>query len=86
MTLFELAAIVVVLALLLALYRAVAGPTIFDRALSTNLIGTKAVVLLALLGYLSGRPHFLDIALAYALINFIATIALLRYLERGRLS
>ncbi len=83
---FNAAAIVIMLAVLLVLYRAVAGPTLYDRALAVNIIGTKTVVLLALIGYIFGRPHFLDIALVYALINFIATMAILRYQESGRLS
>ena len=63
--------------------RVVLGPTFLDRILSVNLIGTKTIVLLCLIGFLAGRPEmFLDIALAYALINFIATVAVLRYMER----
>jgi multicomponent Na+:H+ antiporter subunit F len=82
---FEYAALVIILAAFLALYRAVKGPRIYDRVLAVNVIGTKTVVLLALLGYVYERPHFLDIALVYALINFIATIAILKYRETGGL-
>ena len=82
---FEYAALVIILAAFLALYRAVKGPRIYDRVLAVNVIGTKTVVLLALLGYIYERPHFLDIALVYALINFIATIAILKYRETGGL-
>jgi multicomponent Na+:H+ antiporter subunit F len=82
---FEYAALVIILAAFLALYRAVRGPRIYDRVLAVNVIGTKTVVLLALLGYVYERPHFLDIALVYALINFIATIAILKYRETGGL-
>ena len=79
-----LTAIVVVLAgVLLVLYRVISGATLHDRILAVNVIGTKTIVLLALVGFLYRRPgFFLDIALAYALINFIATIAVLRYMER----
>lgn len=82
---FEGAAIAIIVFVIMALYRAVAGPTVFDRVLAVNAIGTKTVVLIALLGYVYGRPQFLDVALVYALINFITTIAFLRYLEKGRL-
>ncbi len=82
---FEAAAILILIAVFLVLYRAIKGPTIYDRVLSVNVIGTKTVVLLAIIGFIFGRPHFLDIALAYALINFIATIAILKYMETGGL-
>jgi multicomponent Na+:H+ antiporter subunit F len=82
---FESAALAVILAALFTLYRAYKGPTIYDRVLAVNVIGTKTVILIALLGYVYGRPHFLDIALVYALINFIATMAILRYQESRRL-
>jgi multicomponent Na+:H+ antiporter subunit F len=82
---FSAAAIVIVLAAILVLYRAIKGPLIFDRVLAVNVIGTKTVVLIALIGYIFERPHFLDIALVYAIINFIATIAFLKYKETGGL-
>lgn len=69
----------------LVLYRAIKGPRLYDRALAVNVIGTKTVVLLALIGFIYDRPYFLDIALVYALINFIATIAILKYRETGGL-
>lgn len=82
---FEAAALLIIIAVFLALYRGVKGPTIYDRVLAVNVIGTKTVVLLAIIGFINGRPHFLDIALVYALINFIATIAILKYMETGGL-
>lgn len=82
---FEIAAIVIVLFAILLVYRAIIGPTVYDRALAVNIIGTKTVVLLALIGFIYERPFFLDIALVYALINFIATIAFLKYMETGGL-
>lgn len=82
---FNIAAIVIVLAAFLVLYRAIKGPMIFDRVLAVNVIGTKTVVLIALIGYIFERPHFLDIALVYAIINFISTIAFLKYNETGGL-
>jgi multicomponent Na+:H+ antiporter subunit F len=75
-------AIVILLGVLAILYRVIVGPTLLDRLLAVNVIGTKTIVLLCLIGFIYDRPDmFLDIALAYALINFIATIAVLRYLE-----
>ncbi|MBQ0797010.1 monovalent cation/H+ antiporter complex subunit F [Zhongshania sp.] len=68
----------------MALVRGFAGPTIFDRVLAANLFGTKTVLLIAVLGFLFGRPEFLDIALIYALMNFIGVIALLRYFEHSQ--
>ncbi len=82
---FDVAAIIIVLAAALVLYRAIRGPMVCDRVLAVNVIGTKTVVLLALIGFIYKRPYFLDIALVYALINFIATIAFLKYREMGRL-
>ena len=63
----------------LALTRAALGPTVFDRILALNMFGTKTVLLIAVLGFLTERPGFLDLALVYALINFIGVIAVLRF-------
>ena len=73
--LFGVAAIAVLVAMALALVRAALGPTVYDRVLAVNAFGTKTVLMIAVLGFLAGRPEFLDIALLYALINFIGTIA-----------
>ena len=80
-----LATIVMLVAVFLILLRALRGPTIHDRILSVNIMGTKTVIFLALLGSLEGRTGFLDIALLYALINFISTIAILKYKELKQL-
>ncbi|MDH4072369.1 MAG: monovalent cation/H+ antiporter complex subunit F [Gammaproteobacteria bacterium] len=77
-------AILVVMAV--ALVRALIGPTIYDRILAVNIFGTKTVLLIALLAFISGRLDVLDIALAYALINFIGVIAALRFFEYGDLA
>ncbi len=69
----------------LALTRALLGPTVYDRILAVNSFGTKTVLMIAVLGFLSGRPDFLDIALVYALINFISTIAVLKFSRYGDL-
>ncbi len=82
---FDYAATAIIIATVLVLYRAIKGPRVCDRVLSVNVIGTKTVVLIALIGFIYERPHFLDIAIVYAIINFIATIAFLKYRETGRL-
>ena len=74
-------AILIVMALLLA--RALLGPSLYDRILAVNSFGTATVLLIALLGFLNGRPDFLDVALLYALINFVGTIAVLRFFKIG---
>jgi len=68
-----------VVAMSLMIVRAIMGPSHYDRILAANSFGTKTVLLLALMGYLFGRPAFLDIALVYALINFVTTIALMKF-------
>ncbi len=77
------ATIAVLVALALALVRALVGPTVFDRILALNSFGTKTVLIIALLGFAEGRPDFLDIALLYALINFIGTLAVLKFYSYG---
>ena len=81
---FLAAAAALVGAMILALARAFAGPTVYDRILAVNHIGSQTVLLIAVMGFITGRPDFLDISLLYALINFVATIAVLRYVKRGR--
>ena len=61
----------------LALIRALRGPTVYDRVLALNMFGTKTVLLLSVVAFLLGRPDFLDLALAYALINFVGVLAVL---------
>ena len=71
--------------LALALVRAFLGPTVFDRALAANAIGTVCMLLLALLEFLTGRPEFTDLALVYGLLNIVGTIAVLKFIRRGDL-
>ncbi len=80
---FAAATLALLVAMALALARALLGPTVYDRVLAVNSFGTKTVLLIALFGFLTGRPEFLDISLIYALINFIATIAVLKFLKFG---
>jgi len=69
----------------LALARAVLGPTVFDRVLAANTVGTVAVLLLAVMGFLTGRPDFLDLAIVYGLLNVVGTIAVLKFFRQGDL-
>jgi multicomponent Na+:H+ antiporter subunit F len=78
MTVLLGAMIGVLTTMVLALTRAFLGPTLYDRILAINMFGTKTVIFVALIGFLMGRPQFLDIALFYALVNFVGTIAVLK--------
>lgn len=82
---FAIVLTAILLTLLLVLIRALRGPTVYDRILAINVFGTETVILIAVHGFLRGRPEFLDIALVYALINFIGTIAVLKFMEYGDL-
>lgn len=81
---FAAAAISILVVMGLALARACMGPTLYDRILAVNMFGTKTVLLIAVLGFLVDKPFFLDIALTYALINFISIIGVLRFFEYNR--
>ena len=72
------ASIAILITLGIALVRALLGPTVFDRIAAINMFGTKIVLLIAVFAFLSGRMDLLDIALVYALINFISIVAVLR--------
>ncbi len=78
---FIVATIAVLVTMMLTLARALLGPSIFDRLLAVNSLGTKTVLLIAVYGFMTGRPDFLDIALVYSLINFVGTIAVLKFFE-----
>jgi multicomponent Na+:H+ antiporter subunit F len=67
----------------LALVRASLGPTVFDRILALNMFGTKTVLLISVIGFMTKRPDFLDLALLYALMNFIGIVAVLRFTKYG---
>ena len=69
----------------LCLINAYRGPTVVDRIVSINVIGTKTVVVMALVAYITNSPYFLDVALVYALISFLATLGLAKFLEKGNL-
>ena len=83
---FAAAAIALLVTMVLVLLRAMLGPSVYDRILAVNSFGTKTVLMIAVYGFLTGRPDFLDIALVYAFINFIGTVAVLKYFEYGDLA
>jgi len=76
---FAIAIFALFIAMVLVLIRLYAGPTLYDRVLAVNSFGTHTVLFIGVLGFLTGRPDFLDISLLYALINFVGTIAILKY-------
>ena len=76
---FVVVAAAIAVTMALALARAISGPSHYDRILAVNMFGTKTVLLLAVMAFMMGRPDFLDLALAYALINFIGILAVLEF-------
>ncbi len=80
-----LTALAVLLTMGFALLRAFLGPSVYDRILALNMFGTKTILLIAVSGFLTGRPDWLDLALLYALISFIGLLAVLRYSKYGGL-
>ena len=83
MTFYWICTAGILMTMALALLRALLGPTVFDRILATNMFGTKTVLLIAVSGFLFGRPEWLDLAIVYALVNFIGTFAVLRFAKIG---
>lgn len=79
---FAMALIAIAITMLLALTRALLGPTVFDRILAANMFGTKTVLLISVLNFLSQGPDFLDLAVIYALINFIGVVAVLKFVRQ----
>jgi multicomponent Na+:H+ antiporter subunit F len=86
MTVFVVAMLGVLTTMALALARAIMGPTVSDRVLAANMFGTKTVLLIAVSGFLTGRPEWLDLALLYALVNFTGMLALLRFSKFSNLA
>jgi len=82
---FAAAACALLITIALALTRAALGPTVFERLLAANTIGTCSMLLLAVMGFLTGRPDFLDLAIVYGLLNILGTIAVLKYFRHGNL-
>lgn len=81
---YSLTAITLLIVMAMALIRAFKGPTLYDRILAVNNFGTKTVLLLAIIDFIAGRPDFLDIAIVYALINFISIIGVLRFFDSAQ--
>lgn len=86
MNVFVICTVAILATMALALVRAFLGPTVFDRVLAANMFGTKTVLLIAVTGFLTGRPEWMDLALIYALMNFIGMIALLRFSKFSNLA
>ena len=82
---FAAAALALLVTLGLAITRAIAGPTVFDRVLAANSVGTVAMLLLAVIGFLTNRPEFLDLSITYGLLNAVGTIAVLKFFRQGDL-
>jgi len=83
---FEITTFLIFIAFAFSLISIFIGPTVYDRIISANSIGTLTVIFLSILGYLLGRPEFIDLAIIYALLNIIGTLAILKYLRQGNLS
>jgi multicomponent Na+:H+ antiporter subunit F len=83
---FAAAVAALLVCMVMTLARAILGPTVFDRVLAVNSFGTKTVLLIAVYGFLSGRPDFLDLALVYALMNFLGTVAAMKFTRFGDLA
>ena len=83
---FPAATLAVLVSLILLVARALKGPTVFDRLVAANAIGTAAILLLAVVGFLTGRPEFLDLGITYGLLNLIGTLAVLKYFRFGDLA
>ena len=80
---FYVAAISILITMSLAMIRAIFGPTVFDSVLALNMFGTKTVLLICVIAFLTERTDFLDLGLLYSLMNFIGMVALLRFSEFG---
>ena len=84
-TMFWITILLIAVTMGLSLYRALVGPGVFNRVAAVNIIGTKTIAILVVMGYYFERPYFFDIALLYSMINFIGTLVFAKYLERGEL-
>ena len=82
---YIIVSIAILMTMVLALIRALLGPTVYDRVLAVNVFGTKTVLLLSVIAFLYGRPDFLDLALAYALINMVGILAVLEFFQNRSL-
>ena len=83
---YLIASVAILVTMSLALVRALLGPSVYDRVLAVNMFGTKTALLLSVVAFLYGRPDFLDLALAYALINFVGVLAVLEFFQKRSVS
>jgi multicomponent Na+:H+ antiporter subunit F len=83
---FAVGTCAIIAALVLVVVRVVKGPTVFDRVLAANSVGTLAILLLAVLGFLNGRPEWLDLGITYGVLNVIGTLAILKFFRHGDLA
>jgi multicomponent Na+:H+ antiporter subunit F len=83
---FAVGTCAVIAALILVVIRVIRGPTVFDRVLAANSVGTLAILLLAVLGFLNGRPEWLDLGITYGVLNVISTLAILKFFRHGDLA
>ena len=81
MSMYVIVSLAILVTMALALARALLGPSVYDRILAVNMFGTKTVLLLSVIAFLYGRPDFLDLALTYALINFVGVLAVLEFFQ-----
>jgi len=82
---FSLTSLLLVFASVLCLYRTIKGPTVPDRIVAVNVIATCTIVVHVLIAFISNQPMFVDIAMTYALLNFLVTLVAARYLAIGRI-
>lgn len=85
MTMYIVSAVAILITMTLAVIRGLLGPTVYDRALAVNMFGTATVLLISVVCFLTGRTDFLDLAILYALLSFVGTIAILKYVAVGDL-
>ncbi len=83
---FLVGTLAVMAALVLVVVRVVRGPTLFDRVLAGNSVGTLAIIFLSVLGFLNGRPEWLDLGITYGVLNLIGTLAILKFFRHGDLA
>lgn len=83
---FAVGTCAIIAALVLVVVRVIKGPTVFDRVLAANSVGTLAILLLAVIGFLNGRPEWLDLGITYGALNVIGTLAILKFFRHGDLA
>jgi len=82
---FEVTTLLILLSFSLTIVSIIRGPTVYDRIISANSFGTLIVLFLSIIGYLFGRPEFIDLAIIYAILNVIGAVAILKYFRQGDL-